>query len=66
MKNRFDVELFTNGFYAGFLASREGLNGEWPYSSPNSADYPLCGNPELIEALQAAIKKAEKEAENSV
>lgn len=47
-------DAFRKGFYAGFAATGEGWNGEYPFQDKNR---PIAGDPSVEAALDAAMKE---------
>ena len=45
-------DAFRKGFYAGFAATGEGWNGEYPFQDTNRR---IAGDPDVEAALDAAI-----------
>lgn len=51
-------DAFRKGFYAGFAATGEGWNGEYPFQDTNR---PIAGDPDVEATLDAAIAIAKAE-----
>ena len=47
-------DAFRKGFYAGFAATGEGWNGEYPFQDKNR---PIAGDPSIEAAIDAAMKE---------
>lgn len=47
-------DAFRKGFYAGFAATGEGWNGEYPFQDKNK---PIVGDPSVEAAIDAAMKE---------